>query len=299
MQVASRRPQVPAESYSQPNISTIPIINDHPPTMAFPCKTFSPQPPNQHSHTVVFLHGRGDNVDNFIRALGHWRDSRGRTLTDAFPSFRWVFPQAPMRKCASSPDTWPQWFDVWDVRDFALREELQAVGLKESVPAIRHILASEAAQLGGRFDRVVLAGISMGCATSAHTLFNLDVPEAAGGRLAAFVGFSGRCPFMGRTLAGMRDCLGLEGVPQHDRVLRGTPMLLEHCADDPLVKVEAGRGLRDTLRGLGAQVTWKEYPEGGHWFHSPTGMDDLVAFLNSHVLGVVGAGVSSGAMDLS
>jgi hypothetical protein len=54
-----------------------------------------------------------------------------------------------MRQCASSPDVWPQWFDVWNVQDFAEREELQAVGLKEVVPVIRDIIASEAAQLDG------------------------------------------------------------------------------------------------------------------------------------------------------
>ncbi|KAI1404935.1 alpha/beta-hydrolase [Hypoxylon fuscum] len=263
-------------------------------------------PSNPHTHTVVFLHGRGDNAGSFAASLNRSRDSRGRTLFDAFPSFRWVFPQAPMRKCASGPDTWPQWFDVWDVRDFAANEDLQAVGLKEVVPAIRRILADEAALLGGRWDRVVLAGISMGGATGAHVLFNLDVAPAAGGRLAAFIGFSCRCPFLGRSLAGMRNALGLEGVPDHDRVVQNTPVLLEHCVDDPLVLIQNGRGIRDTLRGYGAQVEWKEYPNGGHWFNSPTGMDDVVNFLNRHLGEDISADISttlrqafSDAMDLS
>ncbi|GAM41969.1 hypothetical protein TCE0_043f15524 [Talaromyces pinophilus] len=247
------------------------------------CITISPQA--QHTHTVVFLHGRGDNVHNFISALSISCDSQGRTLADALPSFRWVFPQAPKRQCATSPDIWPQWFDVWNVRNFADHEELQAVGLKEVVPAIRNILNNEASLLGERLDRVVLAGISMGAATSVHTLFNLNISDTQGGRLAAFLGFSCRCPFAGRTLSGMRSVLGLEGVPEHDNVLRNTPMLLEHCVDDPLVLIENGRGLRDTLRGFGAQVEWKEYPSGGHWFRSPQGVDDAVDFLSRHVLG--------------
>ncbi|KAI0099540.1 alpha/beta-hydrolase [Daldinia grandis] len=273
-------------------------------TINIPFITVAPSKP--HTHTVVFLHGRGDNTRNFAASLAHSRDSRGRTLADAFPSFRWVFPQAPTRKCASLPETWPQWFDVWDVRDFAANEDLQAVGLKEVVSAIRRILADEATLLGGRWDRVVLAGISMGGATSAHVLFNLDVPPAGGGRLGAFIGFSCRCPFSGRGLAGMRDALSLEGVPDHDHVVQNTPVLLEHCADDPLVLVQNGRGLRDTLLGFGAQVEWKEYPNGGHWFHSPTGMDDVVEFLyrqlgeNSFVGGpALVRQVSPNTMDLS
>lgn len=252
------------------------------------------------THTVIFLHGRGDNAPNFAASLVHSRDSHNRTLIEAFPSFRWVFPQAPLRRCASSPDTWPQWFDVWNVGDFAEREELQAVGLREAVPAIRRLIANEAALLGGRWDRVVLAGISMGGATSVHTLFNLDVPIVAGGRrLAAFMGFSCRCPFVGRSLVEMRDTLGLDQVPTHNEVLRNTPMLLEHCIDDPLVLVENGRGLRETLCGFGAHVVWKEYPSGGHWFNSPSGMDDAVEFLNTYVVGKDNSEDTPDAMDLS
>ncbi|KAI2617908.1 alpha/beta-hydrolase [Hypoxylon sp. NC1633] len=264
------------------------------------------EPSQPHTHTVVFLHGRGDTARDFADSLSHSRDSHRRTLVEAFPSFRWVFPQAPTRKCASLPETWPQWFDVWDARDLALNEDLQAAGLREVVPALRRLLADQAALLGRRWDRLVLAGISMGGASGAHVLLNLDVPAEAGGRLGAFLGFSSRCPFAGRGLTGMRQVLALDGVPADDRVIRNTPVLLEHCADDPLVLVQNGRGLRDTLRECGAQVEWREYSDGGHWFHSPTGMDDAVEFLNKHLGTNSSAGISptphrglSDAMDLS
>lgn len=242
------------------------------------------EPSAAHTHTVVFLHGRGDRARNFAASLAYWRDSRQYILSEAFPSFRWVFPQAPMRKCASLPDTWSQWFDVWNVQDLREREELQAVGLKEVVPSIRSILSDEAARLGGRWDHLILAGISMGGATCVHTLLNLDIPAEAGGRLGAFLGFSCRLPFVGRSLADLRKTLSLDGIPDGDHVLRNTPILLEHCVDDPLVKVQWGRDLRDALLGFGAQVEWREYPDGGHWFNSPTGIDEVIVFLNHHVL---------------
>ncbi|KAK8144535.1 hypothetical protein G3M48_005652 [Beauveria asiatica] len=241
-----------------------------------PLKVIPPSAP--HTHTVVFLHGRGDNTTNFVAALGRFRDSNGRTLADSFPSFRWVFPQAPTRQCLAVPERWPQWFDVWDPRDFAEREELQLEGLREVVPQIRDLLANEAATLDGRWDKVIIAGISMGGATSVHTLFNLEVPTPEG-RLGAFLGFSARCPFAGRGLEGMRQVLGLSHVPDDNIVLANTPILLEHCVDDPLVRIQNGRGLRDVLTSFGAKVTWKEYPDGGHWFNSPSGADDVVAFL--------------------
>ena len=67
-------------------------------------------------------------------------------------------------------------------------------------------------------------------------------------RLAAFVGFSGRCSFVhhdscGAELREMRAKLGLVQGREHlakgveSEVLMGTPILLEHCVDDPLVLV--------------------------------------------------------------
>ncbi|KAK3373194.1 Alpha/Beta hydrolase protein [Lasiosphaeria ovina] len=264
--------------------------------------TINPAATVAHTHTVIFLHGRGDSAPNFSTSLKWSTDSRGRSLIAAFPSFRWVFPQAPLRPTASDPRRLPfrQWFDTFNVRDLARREDVQAPGLREAAPAIHHLLAREAVLLNGRYDRIVLAGISMGAATSAHVLFNMpDLPPEASstGGLAAMMGFSGRCPFVGRTLREMREVLApLEGEAEggsgvaraegdESAVLRGTPVLLEHCVDDPLVAVENGRLLRDAMASFGARVEWKEYAKGGHWFQSPQGIDDAIEFLERHVLG--------------
>ncbi|RTE75022.1 hypothetical protein BHE90_010541 [Fusarium euwallaceae] len=238
-----------------------------------------------HTHTVVFLHGRGDSAAKFSSSLRWSTDSSNRTLDQIFPTFRWVFPMTSDEAEAA----FPQWFDIWNAQNFAEREELQAVGLRVSVQRIRDILADEAALLEGHWDRIVLAGISQGAATSVHTLLNLDIPGPIDGevqkrrRLGAFLGFSCRMPFPGRSLAATRKVLDLEGSPSDASILENTPVLLEHCVNDHVVLVENGRVLRDTLRGFGAQVTWKEYPDGEHWFNSPTGIDDAVEFLK-HVL---------------
>ncbi|KXJ87230.1 Alpha/Beta hydrolase protein [Microdochium bolleyi] len=264
-------------------------MDGHAAIVALPPSTIAnPSPPHQHTHTVVFLHGRGDNAPSFSQLLAQWRDSSNQTLLTHFPTFRWVFPQAPVRRVASSPnggsEAWPQWFDVWNVRDFADNEGLQAEGLREVIPAIRQILADEAALLGGRWDKVVLAGISMGAATGAHVLFNLNI-SAAAPRLGAFLGFSCRCPFAGRpSLEEMRAVLwGPVVSGNDDAILRNTPVLLEHCIDDPLVLVENGREMGRILTSFGATVERREYPAGGHWFNSPHGLDDMVHFLKVHL----------------
>ncbi|ERS99031.1 hypothetical protein HMPREF1624_04226 [Sporothrix schenckii ATCC 58251] len=241
------------------------------------------EPSAPHTHTVVFLHGRRDTAKNFARTLGYSWGSDEKPLYGAFPSFRWVFPQAPVRRSANGYGIMPQWFDTWSSADFSEREELQVPGLQEIVPAIRQLLAAEADKLGGRWDKVVLAGISMGGATSAHTMFNLAIPPP--GRLGALMTFSSRCPYVGRPLAELRAILHLADVPDDANVLCNTPMLLEHCTDDDLVPAGTGHALRDTMIRFGAQVTWKEYPDGGHWFNAPQGIDDAVAFLKTHLLG--------------
>ena len=245
------------------------------------------QPSTSHTHTVVFLHGRADTALGFSRSLQYSLDSHKRTLVEIFPSFRWVFPSARIQPCAAFPkDRLSQWFDIWNVQNFTEREELQAEGLKDSVASIRQILESEATLLQGRWDHIILAGISQGAATSTHTLLNLNIPRsgpatAAQRRLGAFLGFSCRMPFPGRSLGDTRQVLQLGNSPEDDDIIRNTPILLQHCVDDGIVLIKNGRNLRDTLRLFGAQVSWTEYPDGGHWFNSPRGIDDAVAFLQN------------------
>lgn len=250
-------------------------------------------PSSLHTHTVVFLHGRGDNAQNFSLCLLQSKDSHNRSLPDVFPSFRWVFPQSELRETSAfAGPRVSQWFDIWNTSDFSQNENVQAAGLKQSVASIMRVLANEADALGGQWESVILAGISQGAATSVHTLLNLDIVPPPSThvlrRLGAFLGFACRMPFPGRTLAATRQVLNLHdslGNNTRDEVLRNTPVLLEHCVDDKTVLVEKGRALRETLRGFGTQVSWKEYPSGGHWFNSPAGIDDVVEFLNEHVLG--------------
>lgn len=230
-------------------------------------------------------------------------DSKDRSLMDSFPSLRWVFPEAPLRSVAAFPlDRIHQWFDVWNVSDLMEREDLQAEGLRESVNAIRRLIHSEAVTLGGRYDRIVLAGISQGAATSVHTLLNLRVPsESSPRRLAALMTFSARMPFPGRNLTETRAVLGLDDIPSQSDgsdgdgdgdVLRNTPVLMEHCANDNIVPLKLGENLRETLRNFGMDVSWHDYPDGGHWFHSPNGIDDAVTFLEANLgLSRVGNGI--------
>ncbi|KAJ9655735.1 hypothetical protein H2198_005441 [Neophaeococcomyces mojaviensis] len=253
-------------------------------------------PAATHTHTVIFLHGRGDTARNFSASLVFSQDTKHRTLQQIFPSVRWVFPQAEMRSCAiDHGDLWSQWFDVWTLKDFKEREQLQTAGLRESVSSIRKVIRNEVEMLGERAERVVLMGISQGAALGVHALLNLNLKHVrmegeaevdAPLRLGALIGFAGWMPFVGRSLAELRAVLELEDVPEGYEVLKNTPVLLEHCMDDQSVGIENGIVMRDALKGFGASVEWKEYTVGGHWFKSPEGIEDAVTFIRNHVPGI-------------
>ncbi|KAK7924623.1 hypothetical protein PG985_006677 [Apiospora marii] len=122
--------------------------------MDLPVQVISPT--TIHTHTVVLLHGRGDHTQDFMSSLYHSRDSRKQSLLESFPSFRWVFPQAQMRACAAFPGQhMTQWFDTRNTADFSEQEDLQAIGLRESVTGLRAVLEREAAVLDGRWDLLV------------------------------------------------------------------------------------------------------------------------------------------------
>ncbi|KAI1758806.1 alpha/beta-hydrolase [Hypoxylon sp. FL1150] len=279
----------------------------------------APLNPRVHTHTLIFLHGRGDTSANTTDSLLRWsRNSRRRSLVDVFPTVRWVFPQAEPRLVQKAGHTWPQWFDIWNILDMSDSEELQAPGLRDSVASVRRIVRNEARKVGG-LHRVVLSGVSQGGATAVHALLHLgavaadDAPPEklleprdvtdldeppAPAQLCALMCFSCWLPFPGGSLDETREVIGLQDESEDDEIIRQksdeivrhTPVFLGHCADDPLVFPEYGRQLRDELREFGMTVDWNEYPDGGHWLNAPQGVDDVVEFLKARGIPAVEEG---------
>lgn len=65
--------------------------------------------------------------------------------------------------------------------------------------------------------------------------------------------------------------------------LLSTPILLEHCQDDDIIRIQSGLLLRDFIGNLGLSVDFHEYENGGHWFNEPQGVDDFVVFLRKAI----------------
>ncbi|KAB2581288.1 Acyl-protein thioesterase 1 [Lasiodiplodia theobromae] len=238
-----------------------------------------PSNASQHTHTIIFLHGRDSLVADFQSELFESQASDGRHLQDLLPGFKWVFPAAGLRPAARfGCCEMSQWFDIWSVEEPEQREEMQRAGLEESVEKVLRLLEREARLVP--YEKIVLAGISQGCATAVQALLR------GGRRCGAFVGFCGWFPLRAETLAGARG--GVEGEGEGRARGMGaaveTPVLLEHCTKDDVVPVRNGEVMRDTLMELGMNVEWHAYEgyayeEEGHWVKEPQGIDDLVAFL--------------------
>ncbi|KAK2743954.1 hypothetical protein FQN55_007003 [Onygenales sp. PD_40] len=170
------------------------------------------QPP--HKQTLILLHGRGSNASLFSHQLlttpfpitttattsplTNTPDPI-TTLRTAFPHAKFVFPTASRRRTAQfNRSLINQWFDCWTPYEIPIqREELQIEGLRESVAFIHEVVRAEVEGVEGGAGRVIVGGLSQGCATGlvAGLLWE---GEALGG----WVGFCGRLPF-GRGVGGV------------------------------------------------------------------------------------------------
>jgi lysophospholipase-2 len=144
-------------------------------------------PTEKHSHTIIFLHGRESTASEFASEFLESQASDDRTLQEIFPSVKWVFPNSGLRKHARFGTEESQWFDMWDVKKPLERKEIQVEGLRESISFILSVIRKEASIV--QPERVILGGISQGCATAIHTLLY------GGIRLGGFIGLSSWLPF--------------------------------------------------------------------------------------------------------
>jgi lysophospholipase II len=265
-------------------------------------------PATVHTHTVILLHGRGSNGVEFADEFFQGETFAELSLQGHFPDFKWVFPTARERFSTVFQDDLVEWFDIYSLTDPGEKEELQIEGLRESVGYIQSLIEKEVQVFGASaYDRIILGGISQGCAVGILTL----LAGACG--IGAFIGFNGWVPLVGRVkgevssnsgfegpecegvAVALRKSLGFEddgsldashGVTMDRSAARledehlHTPILLSHTTDDHVIDVALGKEMRDTLAGLGLhRVVWREYEMGGHWIPAPEGFEDVLKFL--------------------
>ncbi|KAB8220933.1 Alpha/Beta hydrolase protein [Aspergillus novoparasiticus] len=271
----------------------------------------APLKSDQHTHTIILLHGRGSNGERFGQVFLESTD-----IARCLPTAKFVFPTARKRRSTvlkRIPIN--QWFDNYSLEDPNTRTELQVDGLEESTRFLRGLIDEEARLLNDGYSRVIIGGLSQGCATSIFCLLGGFPEDDKVRQVGGFIGMSGWLPFE-REISGVlnsgeresdseeddpfsnddengedipghvqainhvRDILNLPSLEQSSCSYLGTPVFLGHGSADPKVSVELGQRMASILSdGFGMDVTWKAYDEFGHWYKVPDEIDDVVCFL--------------------
>jgi lysophospholipase-2 len=253
------------------------------------------EPTKKHTHTFILLHGRDSNATEFATEFFESQASDDRTLPEIFPNYKWVLPTSALRNSARFETEMSQWFDMWSVEDPEEQKDLQVQGLKESIAFIMDVIHQEAKLVP--MERMILGGISQGCATAIYALMAARVQMGGFIGLCSWLPFSKEINDLATGSAMSKKCVidqlqVLFGnttdesdsertnlVPRLESALK-TPMFLSHSKDDEVVPIGNGEKLCWGLRSLGASVSWKAYENGGHWVNEPQGVDDMVAFLS-------------------
>ncbi|KAG0651908.1 Aspyridones efflux apdF [Hyphodiscus hymeniophilus] len=157
---------------------------------------------SEHTHTIIFLHGREDFGEDLARYFFDSKASDGRSLAEIFPSVKWVFPTARLRYSAQrdfefssssfadalkEEEIISQWFDVWDIKNPEKKQDLMIPGIQESVEEILKVIKKESEIVPQ--ERIILGGISQGCATAMISFLS------SGLSLGGFIGLSSWLPF--------------------------------------------------------------------------------------------------------
>lgn len=217
-----------------------------------------------HSHTIIFLHGRSGTGEKMSAQLFNEELSSGLSLHQRFPTFRWVFPTSKSRFNDVFQEDMHEWFSIASLTDPGLHENEQIPGISESVQYIYQIIQHEMISIPA--DKIFLAGVSMGCATALMAWLCSDL------KLAGFLGLFGWMPFekdarkqdendddpMTATAKKLREKLGVPvppGTTKLGTTASETPCFVGHSRDDDVVDVALGRSMCDVLGGMGIKVT--------------------------------------------
>jgi predicted esterase len=171
---------------------------------------FVVSPTAQHTHTLILLHGRGDNGPSFGSGVYIATPSSGFRLFSLYPGLKFIFPTTAARFSTTFREVLNEWFDIVSLSFPEEHSNLQREGLKEAVAHINGIIDAEIAA-GIPAENIILGGISQGCATALHVLL------ARGQGLGGFMGMSGWMPFASniRGICGLTTGAGLRSTADH------------------------------------------------------------------------------------
>ncbi|KAK0667445.1 Alpha/Beta hydrolase protein [Cercophora samala] len=288
--------------------------------MSFPPPITIPPLNPPHNTTLILLHGRGNNPSSLLPLCTPIQQSLFpsaslKIILPASPKSR-----ATIYARSLITQWFDGWHldSPSSVLNPAQDEWRSIEGLQQTVSYLQELLHEEMALVGGDSRRVFLGGLSQGCAASLMALL-LWEGEPLGGYvgMCGWLPFvktvqrvmqefdsreseleeDGFDPFEGgddndddekpqdveaAAIRALRESLELEGKRPVTRPKSfDTPVFLAHGTEDDKVLIAHGREAASTLKRLGINISWNEYPGLGHWFY-PEIIIDISAFLKPH-----------------
>jgi len=190
------------------------------------------EPPGEAVASVVWLHGLGADGHDFEPIVPHL----GLPLDHGV---RFVFPHAPrMPVTINNGMVMRAWYDIAEV-DLRRHEDLE--GIRRSARQVEVLLQRER-ERGIAADRTVLAGFSQGGAVALFAGLRHEHPLAGICALSCY-------------LPG-EDSLDGEAAAANGR----TPVFAAHGRFDPIVPLQRGEAMAESLRGRGHDLEWRVYP---------------------------------------
>ncbi|CAK0880238.1 unnamed protein product [Prorocentrum cordatum] len=209
--------------------------------------------------TLIYLHGLDES------ALDNYAD-RPHFFVDGSVALKVVVPTAPSRELTIFDGWWQQdasdnwyltkfraWYDYLTNSDGQKEDTADLESLLATRRALHQLVQREAAELGGRHDRVILGGKSQGCCTSLDAA--LTCPQALGG----FVGVVGHV--LGCTPVA-------PGGPQ-----QATPLHFFHEPQDDVVRWRWAQHSEQRLRAAGFRVHSRRRPDPEDCGHFVQGVE--------------------------
>ena len=182
------------------------------------------------SASVIWMHGLGADGNDFAPIIP--------ALPLPKTAIRFVFPHAPVQPVTINGGVRMRaWYDI---SDGAIRREDEA-GVRASQKLIEALIAREK-ERGTSAGRLVLAGFSQGGAIALQT--GLRQPQ----RIAGVMALSTYLPIADKFAA---EASGAN---------RDAPIFMAHGSYDPVIPLARAEQSRDTLKSLGYEVDWREYP---------------------------------------
>ncbi|CAG8895270.1 unnamed protein product [Penicillium egyptiacum] len=202
----------------------------------YPTPLVVPPLSEEHTHTIISLHGRGSNAERFGNELLASTDLQGR-----LPTVKFVFPTARKRRSTILKKI-PihQWYDNYSLEDPGQRTDLQVEGLCQTAEFIRGLVTEEVRILGEEnHSKIILWGLSQGCAAGIFTLLGgwADASEAY--PLGAFIGMSGWLPFEQQLREILRSDEGLVSARENQHEMQSGDDSCEESESDQESEADA------------------------------------------------------------